>query len=393
MDGSYLSLEERWKLDIEAAKEGGGMIASTPQCEICQYWIKGNAMQCKKYIKRKPNDTLKCKKECPEFMASSILQLCPQNLIENQLLGGIFGFCVGDALGVPVEFSSREERLKDPVKEIRAYGTYHQYFGTWSDDSTMTFCLMESLKDGYSLEDIADKFCKFYDQAYWTPHHKVFDIGNTTVNAIKKMKQNISPINCGGKDEEDNGNGSLMRVLPLAFFLKEKPIEERVKMIEDISSLTHAHKRSKLACIIYIELAINLIKGQTKREAYKRIQEIIVCNCKDEYEEEFENFDRILNNDLSLLKEDEIKSSGYVVDSLEAAIWSFLSSNSYAETILKAINLGGDTDTIAAIAGGLAGIFYGINSIPDKWVQCLARKNDIYQLCIDFSKKNKTSQI
>ena len=386
MKRNYLTLEERWLLDIEVAKDGGTFITSIPQCEMCKYWIKGNAMKCKKYLDKKPKETLRCKKECPEFKSNNVLEISTNTKKENQLFGGIFGFSVGDALGVPVEFTSREERKQDPVGEMRAYGTYHQYFGTWSDDSSLTFCLMDSLKDGYDLKNIAEKFTQYYYENLWTPFNKVFDIGGTTAKAIECIKAGNNILECGGRHEEDNGNGSLMRILPLAFYLKNKVVEEKLKIIEEISSLTHAHKRSRLACIIYIELAINLIDGNDKLESYENAKRFVNASCKENYSEEFVNFHNILDKDITLLSEEKIISSGYVVHSLEAALWSFLTSETYKDTILKAINLGEDTDTIAAIAGGIAGIYYGIEAIPDSWLQCLVRKKDINNLIIDFSK-------
>lgn len=387
MGSKYLTLQERWALDNEYAKKYGELFKiSIPQCEICNYWKKGNAEQCKKYTNIKPKEVLRCKKECPEFQHNELLQIKLGTKVEGQLLGAIFGFCVADALGVPVEFTSREERQKDPVREMRAYGTYHQYFGTWSDDSSMTFCLMDSLKDGYNLKDIANKFCKFYYGSYWTPRNEVFDIGNTTVQAIEKMRAGMNPIECGGKSEKDNGNGALMRVLPLAFYLKNKSIIEKIKVVGEISALTHAHKCSKLACIIYVEFTINLISGLSKEKAYQKTQEFVLFNCKESFYDEFIKFNRLLMIDISSLNEKEIKSSGYVIDSLEAAFWSFMTSKNYKETILKAINLGGDTDTIAAIGGGLAGIYYGLEQIPNNWIQCLARKEDIFQLILEFGR-------
>jgi ADP-ribosylglycohydrolase len=384
MKNKYLTLQERWALDIEAAKAGGTVISSTPQCKICKNWIDGNALQCKKYDTRKPKDTLRCKKECPEFNHKSILEIKPASKKMDQLMGGIFGFAVADALGVPLEFSSREDRKKDPVQEMRAYGTYHQYFGTWSDDSSLTFCLMESLKNGYDLCNISKQFCKFYYESYWTPFQKVFDIGNTTVQAIEKMKMGVTPIECGGKNNEDNGNGSLMRILPLAFYLFHEETDQKIKVIEEVSSLTHAHNCSKLGCIIYVEFAINLIKGNSKLISYKNIKGFVDENLQTEYINEISIYANILTGDISTLSQDEIQSTGYIVHTLEAALWSFLTSDSYRNTILKAINLGGDTDTIAAIAGGLAGIYYGLPAIPGNWLQCLARKEEIYELILSF---------
>lgn len=353
------------------------------QCKSCIHSTNNNKQRCKKYLITKPKHVLECNKECFKFKHINLLNIKTKTKLEEQILGATIGFCVADALGVPVEFSSRPERDKDPVNEMRAYGAYHhQKFGTWSDDSSMMLCLMDSLKNGYDLKDLANNFCKFLYEGYWTPENKVFDIGNTTIKAIERMKLGTDPIKCGFDSDNDNGNGSLMRVLPLAFYLKDTTNQEKLNKIEQVSSLTHSHKRSILACIIYIEFAINLIKGLSKEDAYKETVQFINTNCKDKFNNELKHFDKIL--DISLLDPTQIKSSGYVIDSLEASLWAFMTSNNYKETILKAINLGGDTDTIAAICGGLAGIYFGLQTIPDNWIQCLARKEDILKLSLEF---------
>ena len=379
-----LSMKERWEID---RKSGATFLVSSPQCEMCSNAIKMEAMKCLTYKDRKPNDVLRCKKECPKFKSNDLLVVEKNDRDLKYLMGGIFGFCVGDALGVPVEFESREERMEDRVHEMRAYGTHHQYFGTWSDDTSLTLCLIDSLKNGYDLRDIADKFMEFYFNALWTPHGEVFDVGNTIVLAIQQMSMGEPLEFCGGSSENSNGNGSLMRILPLAYYLKDTGSFEKVRIIEEVSSLTHAHKRSNLACIIYTEMAINLIKSKSKMESYEESIKFVEKYCFDKYQDELLYFRRLLNGEIYLLSKNEISSSGYVVDTLEAAIWSFLLSHNYEESIFTAINLGDDTDTIGALAGGLAGIYYGFDSINNNWIQCLARKRDIYELLLSFNKK------
>ena len=380
-----LSMKERSEID---RKSGATFIVSSPQCEICINVIKNNAVKCLVYKEVKPNDVRRCKKECPKFRSNDPLEISINyNKDTDYLMGGIFGFCVGDALGVPVEFESREERMKDKIHEMRAYGTHHQYFGTWSDDTSLSLCLIDSLKNGYDLRDIADKFLEFYFNALWTPHGEVFDVGNTTVLAIQLISIGEPLELCGGSSENSNGNGSLMRILPLAYYLKNTESLEKIRIIEEVSSLTHAHKRSKLACIIYTEMVINLIKSKDKMESYEESIKFVEKYCFDMYQDELSYFRRLLNKEIHLLPENEISSSGYVVDTLEAAVWSFLLSHNYEEAIFTAINLGGDTDTIGALAGGLAGIYYGFNSINNNWIQCLARKKDIYELLLIFNKK------
>lgn len=139
-----------------------------------------------------------------------------------------------------------------------------------------------------------------------------------------------------------------------------------------------------MACIIYVELAINLLNGFDKNKSYENAKKFINKSKGQIYKSELIYFERLINHDISKYAEGDISSTGYVIDSLEASLWSFLTENNYQKIILKAINLGGDTDTIAALAGGLAGIYYGLDAIPENWIQCLARKRDINYLLISF---------
>lgn len=185
--------------------------------------------------------------------------------------------------------------------------------------------------------------------------------------------------------EEDNGNGSLMRTLPLAFYLKdEENIEKLYQTVKEVSSITHGHFRSVFACFVYVIFAIELIKGKDKKAAYLHTQKTALefAEIQGFNPKEIQLFDRILKNDISDYHEDTISSGGYVLHSLEASLWCFLNSESYAEAVLKAVNLGEDTDTTGAITGGIAGIYYGFENIPQEWISVLARKEDIENLCI-----------
>jgi len=253
----------------------------------------------------------------------------------NKVLGGLFGLCVGDALGVPFESCPREELKRNPVTTMVGYGVHNQPAGTWSDDSSLAFCLADSLCQGFNLDDIAHKFCKWLYEAYWTPYGRTFGVGNTTRQAISRLRKGVKPDEAGGKSEYSNGNGSLMRILPLAYYLENAEIPKRFEIIHRVSSITHAHLRSQMACGIYIQLAINLLKGNTPESAYANMKAIILdFYQKEPYYLELDNFSRILQSDISKLTEQEIRSSGYVIDTLEASLWCFLNSNSYAEAIL-----------------------------------------------------------
>lgn len=243
----------------------------------------------------------------------------------------IYGFAIGDALGVPYEF---KERHTFTCVGMIGHGTLNQEAGTWSDDTSLTLATAKSIKDiGFiDLKDIRKNFEAWLYKAKFTANGEVFDVGGTTREAIE--------LGHGLDGFHDNGNGSLMRTLPLAF------TDASDDDIADVSAITHAHEISKNACIEYIHIARKLINGE------KYIDEAI----KD-------------------LDKDEIKSGGFVLDTLKASLWCILNTDNYKDAVLKAVNLGSDTDTTAAVTGGLAGIIYGIDTIPKDWIDKLKTKS------------------
>lgn len=300
----------------------------------------------------------------------------------NNIISGIIGLCVADALGVPVEFVDRETLKNNPVVEMRSYGTYNQPAGTWSDDTSMTLCLLDSLSNGLDYEDIMKNFLKWFDEGDYTPHGQAFDIGISTRKALLRYSEGTIPIECGGITEYDNGNGSLMRIIPTLFYLQSTygtqfiETDEAFTIIHNVSALTHAHKRSQLSCGIYISIASMLMGGMKLKTAVELgISKAIEYYGKQaEFSNELQYFERLERKNFDQLLEEQIKSSGYVVDTLEAALWCLLNTNSYKECVLKAVNLGEDTDTVAAVAGGLAGLHYGYESIP---TECME-----YSICL-----------
>jgi len=301
----------------------------------------------------------------------------------------LFGVAVGDALGVPVEFKDRQTIGENPVTDMIGYGTYNLPAGTWSDDSSLTFCLAEALTQDFDLNIIGQNFVKWYYENYWTPHGNVFDIGLATRKAIDKLKQGIQPELAGEFDESSNGNGSLMRISPLLFYLLNKPICERYEITKQVSSITHGHIRSVIACFYYLEFAKQLLEQKNKFEIYKNLQTEITSYLSSisVSSTEIALFDRILKQSIYELSEDSIFSSGYVLHTLEASIWCLLTTNSYSEAVLRAVNLGKDTDTTAAVTGGLAGLLYGFDNIPKNWLKQLARKEDIEKLAEQLGHK------
>lgn len=310
--------------------------------------------------------------------------------MENIIKAGIFGVCIGDALGVPVEFKKREDLKKYPVTGYLEYMSWNQPRGTWSDDSSLTLCLADELTKGYNLEKIGQSFVKWNKFGHWTAHGRLFDIGGTTRHSIARLIKGESARFSGNIFEEDNGNGSLMRILPLAFYLKdEEDIDKLYQTVKEVSAITHGHFRSVFACFVYIMFTIELIKGKDKQEAYAYMQKIALdySEIQSFNPAEVDLFHRILKNNISAYPENEIKSGGYVLHSLEASLWCFLNSETYAEAVLKAVNLGEDTDTTGAITGGIAGIYYGFENIPEEWITGLVRKDDIGALCEKLQQK------
>jgi ADP-ribosylglycohydrolase len=300
----------------------------------------------------------------------------------------LFGVVIGDALGVPHEFSPPETLRDNPVNDMVGYGTYNLPAGTWSDDSSLTFCLAESLCSGYNTDHMGELFVKWYYQDYWTATGEVFDIGIGTRNALYKIKNGTKAELAGGREENDNGNGSLMRILPLVFAIKDLPIKERFERTKHVSSITHGHIRAVMSCFYYLEFAKQLIEGKTKFDIYRTLQTSIPLFFTEIGidQAEIEYFNRLLKANIADLPLSEIRSGGYVIETIEACIWCILTTENYKEAVHKAVNLGHDTDTTAAVTGGLAGLLYGFDGIPSEWIDALARKSDIEELVERFEK-------
>lgn len=300
----------------------------------------------------------------------------------DQVRGALFGVAIGDALGVPVEFTTRALREEKPVTDFEGYKTHNQPPGTFSDDASLTFCLAESLCYGYDLQDAGERFVRWQQNGYWAAHGIVFDIGNTTYRAISRLKSGMQPELAGDFEEENNGNGSLMRILPLLFYTKDLDIEKRYRIVKDVSSMTHAHVRSVIACFYYLEFALHLLNGKDKQEAYLQTAKEVTEYLKQEQivEKEIALYSPLLEEEISGYPPEKIFSSGYVVHTLIASVWSFMTTDNYKDASLRAVNLGYDTDTTGAITGGLAGLYYGINGIPEKWKNEIARAADIDEL-------------
>lgn len=308
---------------------------------------------------------------------------------QEQVRGAILGHAVGDALGVPVEFRSREERNADPVVGMRGYGTFYLPAGTWSDDTSMNLAELDSLRKGLDYNDIMERFCAWSAEGAYTPYGELFDIGIATSRALFRYEHNgIPPLECGGSLVRDNGNGSLMRILPIILYVYRRGHrgEAALQIVHNGSRLTHRHPRSQMACGIYACVAGTLLDGGGREAVLPAIQKAKAIYEKlPAFSMELRTYERLFSPEFPALSRSAIRSSGYVVDTLEAALWCLLTTGSYRACTLAAVNLGEDTDTVAAVAGGLAGLLYGVDSIPAEWLEVLVRRELLEELCSQFA--------
>ena len=296
---------------------------------------------------------------------------------------GFFGLAIGDALGVPVEFLGRNWLKKNPVRDFQAFGTHQVPAGTWSDDTSMTLALAWSLieKHCFDYDNIMQRFCDWLYHDDYTATEKTFDVGCTCAAAIGNYARNGDPRSCGESGERSNGNGSLMRILPVAYvsYANQLSDVDRYRLTRDNSALTHAHEISILGCYIYVTFVCSLLNGRSKNEAYADIKKAQYSMFS---EETIAKYHRILKGNIASLDESEIASSGYVLNSLEAALWCLMTSDNYEDAVLKAVNLGKDTDTVGAITGSMAGICYGI---PQVWAKKLQNAAYLKDTCKRFA--------
>ena len=227
---------------------------------------------------------------------------------KDRFLGGLWGAVVGDALGVPVEFRSRADVQRNPVTGLREHGTHNQPQGTWSDDSSLMLCTVDSLvRHQFDTKDMAERFVDWYQGNLWTPWGKVFDIGGATSRALRQIEQGVPAEQAGGTDESSNGNGSLMRILPIALRFSSEPPERLLELASRASAITHRHPRSQIACGFYCLLAAELLRGQSIEAAHQSaIQTVRPLFRSKPLDGEKRHFDAALAPDLATMPEQKI---------------------------------------------------------------------------------------
>jgi ADP-ribosyl-[dinitrogen reductase] hydrolase len=279
--------------------------------------------------------------------------------------GALLGLAAGDALGTTLEFKPPGSFA--PLADMIGGGRFHLKPGEWTDDTSMALCLAESLieKRGFDAKDQMDRYCLWYERGHLSSTGRCFDIGNTVRDALETYRSTGNPFS-GSEAPYAAGNGSLMRLAPVPLFFASDP-KQAIHYASESSRTTHATKAAVDACRYFAGLIVGALHGKPKAE--------LLSSCFNPTDESSFWNENGLDPKIAAIaagsfkKKDpsEIRGSGYVVDSLEAALWAFDRSNSFREGALLAVNLGDDADTTGAIYGQLAGAFYRAEQIPPEW--------------------------
>jgi ADP-ribosylglycohydrolase len=293
--------------------------------------------------------------------------------------GSLLGLAICDALGAPVEFCAPGSFA--PVTGYTSGGVFGLPAGSWTDDTSLALCLADSLIscNGFDAVDQMKRYVRWWREGYLSINGHCFDIGNTTRSALSKFESTEDPY-CGPTDVRTAGNGSLMRLAPIPLFYANRPIEA-IKYAALSSRTTHAALESMDACRYYASLIVGAINGVSKEKLLSNRYELVPGMWKRE--PLTPKIDEIASGSFKKLNPPEIMGSGYVVKSMEAALWAFYHSSTFKEGALLAVNLGDDADTTGAIYGQLAGAYYGENAIPKEWRTKLVKQD----LIIDFATK------
>lgn len=302
-------------------------------------------------------------------MSNSTLLMQPStNAPMNRARGAMLGLAVGDALGTTVEFKPRGSFT--PLTDMVGGGPFRLQPGQWTDDTSMALCLAASLVEhGFDLHDQMQRYVLWHDEGYMSSNGRCFDIGIATSSALERFRRTADPL-AGSKDPNSAGNGSIMRLAPVPLYYFETP-EQAIQMSEAQSRTTHQAPECLVACRLLAEALIRALEGRAKDGVLAPLQPTLPMSTA---------LRAIADGHYKSKSGQQISGSGYVVKSLEAALWCFWKTDNFKDCVLLAANLGDDADTTAAVAGQLAGAFYGESGIPAQWLQKLAMAKEIGQL-------------
>lgn len=304
-----------------------------------------------------------------------------------QILNVLRTAAVADALGVPAEMKVRGSYQ---LTGMTGNGTWSQPAGSWSDDTSMTLCLLQNILEQGSYDDLLDKFEHYMMFGDWTPRGVTFDVGRTCAHAVRQHAINhVSAQQCGDAAEHANGNGALMRIAPLAFVLaNQSGVAERFATTKAYTTLTHGHPRAVVGSFIYLELLHELLAGKNLVDALAAVKITLTgLNPDSAYALEVPAYQRLFTENFQSCQLAGIRTSGYVVDTLEAAVWVALNASDLRTGLLQAVNLGGDVDTIATVAAPLLAVSHSEQPVPADWWQVMLNRPLLDQVMVPFSQR------
>lgn len=311
-----------------------------------------------------------------------------------------YGLAVGEALGLPVCTETRESLLRNPVTDMRGYSSPQMVRGSWSSATSLSLAVAESLSmDYFSTCDIMSRFSAYFKNWDYSAIGLYYHGNETVRSAVYRSFQGVAPEQCGDPDALDNG--ALLRILPMAYYLFGEfgpnwtTLGEAFESIQRVCSLTHAHPVCNIACSIYLSITTELLCGHEMKTAIflglDAAREFYINSPK--WRDSFGVFERLCSQSFRDLPVTQIVSDSNVVSTLESVVWTLSNTYSYRESVLAAVNLGGASDALGALTGGLAGLHDGFEHIPEEWLQTLIGSNVIDPVCEDLYTRLAKSQI
>ena len=297
-------------------------------------------------------------------------------MFEQRYLGCLLGLACGDAIGTAVEFQPRDSF--PTVTDMVGGGVFNLKPGQWTDDTSMALCLAESLVkcNGFVAHDQMQRYLRWYREGYMSSTGACFDIGNTTRDALERFEQTGEPF-AGSTDPRSAGNGSMMRLAPVVMWCLPDE-EEALEYAVMSSRTTHAAPEAVDCCRVLARIIARALAGQP-------------FDCTN-LSLAKPNVMAVANGSYRVKTHDEIRSTGYCVDTLEAALWCVHNTYNFKDAVLLAANLGDDADTVAAITGQIAGALYGVEGIPLEWHEKLAKRDLIERLALGLFRNRSVKE-